>query len=139
MPGAWAYERVEASADAVRRALPDIVGGNGMRLVLRGNGEPIGPPTGSVRYQARWHSGRATGEADVLVFPVSSALCELHVTLHPVPGLMWRGARLVRLAKDLAGLVADAAGSGRAVAASRRDVIPRRVSFLPATGGARPR
>jgi hypothetical protein len=108
MPGAWAYARVESAADAVRSGLPDIVGSNGARLVLRGSPDPIGPPSGAARIAARWHVGRSSGEADLLIFPLSDNLCEVHLTLEPSGSFNWRGTRLTRLAQELARALAAA-------------------------------
>lgn len=135
MPGAWAYARSSASAAEVRDALPDIVGTDGARLVLRGSGEPVGPPNGSVRYRGRWAAGRSSGEAEVLLFPVSDALCEIHVTLRPSGSLPRLRSRLNRLASELARAVADAA----ATPSTRQRREERKTAsgswvFVPATG-----
>src|SRR5437867_9522944 len=101
MPGAWAYARVGSGADAVRAALPDFIGSDGARLVLRGSPQPVGPPDGAARIEARWQVGRSSGDADVLLFPVSADLCEVHLTLRAAGSLTWRGPRLTRLAQEL--------------------------------------
>jgi hypothetical protein len=119
----------------VRDALPDIVGTEGARLVLRGSGDPIGPPSGSVHVRGRWAAGRSSGEAEVLLFPVSEALCEIHVTLHPGGSLPRLSSKLTRLAGVLARAVAEAA----AMPATRQEREERRTAggtwvFVPATG-----
>ena len=138
MADAWAYARVEAHVDAVRRALPDLVGSNGARLTLREGGEPMGPPVGAVQFAARWHDGRSSGEADVLIFPVSSSLSEVHVSLRSAWGLGWPPGRLARLACELAGAVAAAASApagSRRVPAEGRTAAARWM-FVSATGGS---
>lgn len=135
MPGAWAYSRVASSVAAVRGALPDIVGSDGARLVLRGAGKEIGPPNGAASYRGRWALGRSSGEAEVLLFPVSSTLCEIHITLHPSGAFSRAGAKLSRLAAELARAVADAATPSR----EDQERVERRAAtgswvFVPATG-----
>jgi hypothetical protein len=125
---------VPSSAAAVRGALPDIVGTDGARLVLRGSGEEIGPPNGSVRLKGRWAQGRSSGEADVLVFPVSDALCEVHVTLHPSGGFTRVGPRLSRLATELAKAVAQAATPSETERHRAREMSTGRWVSVPATG-----
>src|SRR6266498_1091376 len=105
----WAYARVGSPAETVRAALPELAGANGARLIVWRDGEPAGPPAGAVRFEARWHTGRSSGEADVLVFPVSSGLCEVHVGLRSPKGLGWPTRKLASLASDLARALADAA------------------------------
>lgn len=135
MPGAWAYARVESSAAAARRALPDIIGKDGARLVLKGSGEPVGPPDGAVRIHGRWAVGRSSGEAEVLLFPLSGALCEVHVTLHPDGYLPRRAAKLTRLATDLAHAIADAVKpSGLDQERVERRTATGSWVFMPATG-----
>jgi len=111
MADAWACARVGTSADSVRRTLPHLVGADGARLVLRETGSPIGPPAGAVHFDARWHAGRASGDADVLLFPVSPSLCEVHVALRSSRASGLRARRLARIASELAGAVAKAAQS----------------------------
>jgi hypothetical protein len=120
MPGAWAYARVESDADSVRAALPDFIGSDGARLIFRGSPDPIGPPAGAARIEARWQVGRSSGDADVLLFPVSPDLCEIHLTLRSAGSLTWRGSRLARLAQELATATA---------AATQRPASPRRAAF----------
>ena len=138
MPGAWAYARVESGADAVRAALPDIIGSDGARLVFRGSSSPIGPPAGAARIAARWQVGRSSGEADLLIFPVADNLCEVHLTLEPSGSFNWRGTRLTRLAQELARAIATAAGRPAALRwrpAFQRDPAARWM-FRPASGGS---
>lgn len=141
MPGAWAYSRVSSSVAAVRGALPDIVGSDGARLVLRGGGDEIGPPNGAAAYRGRWALGRSSGEAEVLLFPVSPTLCEIHVTLHPSGSFMRSGAKLNRLASQLAGAVCDAVAQSSREERDRseREAATGRWVFVPATGTSRSR
>jgi len=138
MPGAWAYARVGSAADAVRAGLPDIIGSDGARLVFHGASEPIGPPHGAARIEARWQVGRSSGEADLLIFPVSTDLCEVHLTLRPSGSFNWRGTRLTRLAQELAGAVA--AATARPEALRRSPAFEREAAsrwlFRPASGGS---
>jgi hypothetical protein len=140
MPGAWAYARVESAADAVRSALPDLVGCDGARLVFRGSSDPIGPPAGAARIAARWQVGRSTGPADLLIFPISDNLCEVHLTLEPSGSFNWRGTRLTRLAQELARTVAAAVAAAepatlRSHPADERGTAGRWM-FRPASGGS---
>src|SRR5690242_16659386 len=100
-----AYVRVDGSPDAVREALPDLAGVDGVRLVIDGHGSSIGPPAGSAVYRARWSAGRTTGAADVLVMPISTWGSEVHLTIRPprsVAAVLWSGRRLSKLAASLA-------------------------------------
>jgi hypothetical protein len=138
MPGAWAYARVESAAEAVRAALPDIIGSDGVRLVFRGSSEPIGPPSGAARISARWQVGRSSGEAGLLIFPLSDNLCEVHLTLQPSGSFNWRGTRFARLAQDLARAIA--AATARPESARRSPTFERETAsrwmFRPASGGS---
>jgi hypothetical protein len=138
MPGAWAYARVESAADAVRSALPDLIGSDGARLVFRGSSDPIGPPAGAARVAARWQVGRSSGPAGLLIFPLSDSLCEVHLTLEPSGSFNWRGTRLTRLAQELARALATTVAQP-ATLRPRTAFEPEatgRWMFRPASGGS---
>jgi hypothetical protein len=139
MPGAWAYARVESAAETVRAALPDFIGSDGARLVFRGPPQPVGPPAGSARIAARWQVGRSSGDADVLLFPVSADLCEVHLTLRSPPSLTWRGTRLTTLAQDLVRAIAAATvrrPSYPRPTSIERESLASRWAFRPASDGS---
>jgi hypothetical protein len=112
------------------------VGSEGTRLVLRGCGQEIGPPNGAASYRGRWAFGRSSGEAEVLLFPVSPTLCEIHVTLHPSGAFLRSGTKLNRLATQLAGAVSEAVSrsSGEERDRAERETAAGRWVFVPATG-----
>jgi len=81
MAAAYAYTRVLGTAASVCRSLPTLSGANGAHLVLKSDGEQVGPPAGARRFGARWRRGRIEGDADILVMPVADWGCEVHVTV----------------------------------------------------------
>ena len=132
MAGASAYTRVLEPSAAVCNGLPDLAGTNGARLVLKSDGEPVGPPAGARRYTAHWHSGRASGRADILVMPLATWGSEVHVSVRS-PGslggvLVWRGKRLSKVAAHLATAIRESAERPNA---KRLDVAGRERTRAP--------
>jgi hypothetical protein len=112
MAAAYAYTRVLGTAASVCRSLPTLSGANGAHLVLKSDGEQVGPPAGARRFGARWRRGRIEGDADILVMPVADWGCEVHVTVRspgsPAGFALARTKRLSAIALDLAAAIRDA-------------------------------
>ena len=138
MSSASTYMRVNERSGSICRGLPDLAGTNGARLVLKSDGEAVGPPAGATRYSARWHKGSASGDAEILVMPFSSWGSEVHVSVHSprtlLGALAWRRWRLSQLSAHLATAVKEA--SVRPKTARRTetadDVASARWLFAPA-------
>jgi len=131
-----AYVRLDGSSEAIRAILPDLTGSAGARLLLNSAGSPIGPPAGSLRYEARWQLGRARGDATVLVMPVNSWGSEVHLTLRaprsPV-AILWTRRRLSRIAAELAIAIREAAAPLAARRAYRRGTLTKRALVRTST------
>jgi hypothetical protein len=124
MDAAWAYARTEGDAADVAASLPRLSGAAGVRLKLDRDGEPIGPPAGATRFRGVWHTGRARGEADVVVLPFSEWGCEVHVALRPPERFAGRLLRTPRHLRRLAGSLADAIAGATAQPPTFRHRVP---------------
>ena len=139
MATARAYVRVNEPAPTVVAGLPELSGAHGARLVLSGVERPsAGPPAGAVRYRGYWHSGGASGKAELLVMPFAAWGTEVHVTVRAPSSLsgafLWRQRRLSRIAVTLALGLRDACG--RPFVASVRPGARTRWTPVPAIEGS---
>ncbi len=97
--------RVNAPAGLPGGSRTELAGDGRVRLRILPGARRVGPPEGSLSYQATWRAGHWSGEASITVVPVASWSHDLEISLEAPTSrqgrLLWPENRLRVLAEGL--------------------------------------